>query len=66
MRVRRNYPYAGKADGLTSHLRQRFPSNVYAGIEVEVNQRFVLAGGRSWSALRRVLIESLCENQSQR
>lgn len=66
LRVRRNYPYAGKADGLTSHLRQCFPPNVYAGIEVEVNQRFVLAGGRPWSALRRVLIESLCENQSQR
>ena len=25
LRVRRNYPYAGKGDGLTSYLRQQFP-----------------------------------------
>ena len=25
LRVRRNYPYAGKGDGLTSYLRRRFP-----------------------------------------
>jgi hypothetical protein len=23
--VRRNYPYAGKSDGLTNHLRRRYP-----------------------------------------
>lgn len=59
LRVRRNYPYAGKADGLTSHLRKRFPPNDYVGIEMEVNQRFVLAGGRPWIALRTDLIDSL-------
>jgi len=59
LRVRRNYPYAGKGDGLTSHLRLRFPSNAYVGIELEINQGIVLAAGRRWSALRHVLIDSL-------
>ena len=59
LRVRRNYPYAGKGDGLTSHLRLRFPSNAYVGIELEINQSIVLAAGRRWMALRRTLIDSL-------
>jgi len=59
LRVRRNYPYAGKADGLTSHLRRLFAQSNYLGIELEINQGLVAAGGRRWTALRRVLIESL-------
>src|SRR6202022_3561915 len=59
LRVRRNYPYAGKADGLTSHLRVRFAQRDYLGIELEVNQGIVFAAGRRWAALRRMLIDSL-------
>ncbi len=59
LRVRRNYPYAGKGDGLTSHLRLRFAQSDYVGIELEVNQGTVFAAGRRWTALRRVLIDSL-------
>ncbi len=59
LRVRRNYPYAGKGDGLTAHLRRQFASSAYVGIELEVNQGIVLAGGRRWTALRRALIDSL-------
>ena len=59
LQVRRNYPYAGKGDGLTSHLRLRFPPGAYVGIELEVNQRIVIAAGRRWIALRGVLIDSL-------
>lgn len=59
LRVRRNYPYAGKADGLTSHLRTRFPPGDYVGIELEINQRIVLAAGRPWTEVRRALIEAL-------
>lgn len=59
LRVRRNYPYAGKGDGLTSHLRLRFPPGAYVGIELEINQSIVLAAGRRWTALRRVLVDSL-------
>lgn len=59
LRVRRNYPYAGKGDGLTSALRLRFPAGRYVGVELEVNQSIVLAGGRNWIALRAALIDSL-------
>jgi len=59
LRVRRNYPYAGRGDGLTSYLRRRFPPGAYAGIELEVNQRVVLSGGGRWRELRRLLIDSL-------
>jgi predicted N-formylglutamate amidohydrolase len=59
LRVRRNYPYAGKGDGLTSYLRQRFAPGAYVGIELEINQSIVLAAGRRWTALRSLLIVSL-------
>ena len=59
LRVRRNYPYAGKGDGLTSHLRLRFSPAAYVGIELEVNQKFVFAAGRRWTRLRGVLVEAL-------
>jgi predicted N-formylglutamate amidohydrolase len=39
LRVRFNYPYRGKADGLTTALRRRFGARAYAGIELEMNQR---------------------------
>ncbi|WP_373234785.1 N-formylglutamate amidohydrolase [Mycobacterium marinum] len=59
LRVRRNYPYAGKGEGLTSHLRVRFAPSDYVGIELEVNHGITLTGGRRWTALRRKLIDSL-------
>ena len=59
LRVRRNYPYAGKGDGLTSYLRMRFSSAAYVGVELEVNQRIVHAAGRLWTALRGVLVSAL-------
>lgn len=40
LRIRFNYPYLGKADGFTTHLRRQFGEN-YIGIELEVNQKFV-------------------------
>ena len=59
LRVRRNYPYAGKGDGLTSYLRQQFRPAAYVGIELEINQKIVFAAGRRWTAVRRVLVDSL-------
>jgi hypothetical protein len=35
-----------------------FPPGAYVGVELEVNQRIVLAAGRRWTALRGVLIDS--------
>ncbi len=59
LRVRRNYPYRGQSDGFTAYLRRRFPDPGYAGIELEVNQRLVLQGGRRWPATRGALIRAL-------
>lgn len=44
--VRRNQPYRGVSDGLTTWLRQRFPADAYLGIEIEVNQRLLGPGDR--------------------
>lgn len=44
--IRRNYPYRGTSDGLTRTLRRRFGAADYAGIEIEVNQK--------WSAVPKV------------
>jgi predicted N-formylglutamate amidohydrolase len=58
LRVRRNYPYRGTSDGLTTSLRRCFDEQSYAGIELEVNQKFPLGNAPRWRALRRRLIES--------
>jgi predicted N-formylglutamate amidohydrolase len=59
LRVRRNYPYRGRGDGLTSLLRKHYPDEAYVGIELEVNQRFVAHGGAPWEDLRAKIIDSL-------
>jgi predicted N-formylglutamate amidohydrolase len=59
LRLRRNYPYRGRGDGLTSLLRKRYPDAHYVGVELEVNQRFVAQGGAPWDGLREKLIGSL-------
>lgn len=59
LRVRRNYPYQGKNDGLTSAMRRRFPAGQYVGIELELNQAFVLAPRRSWRKLRTAVVTTL-------
>ena len=40
LKIRKNYPYLGKSDGLTTTLRQKF-GPAYAGIEIEINQRLL-------------------------
>lgn len=63
--VRRNYPYRGYADGLTTDLRRRYKHPCYAGIELEVNQKFPLGEPRAWRALRKSLVETF-ERASRR
>jgi predicted N-formylglutamate amidohydrolase len=41
LRVRRNAPYRGNADGLTTALRRERSARRYVGIEIELNQRVV-------------------------
>jgi len=57
--IRRNYPYAGKGDGLTAWFRQRLSPGAYVGIELEINQKHIIRAGRNWIELRNVIIESL-------
>lgn len=40
--VRMNYPYRGTSNGLTTHFRKQFNQDRYIGIELEVNQKFLL------------------------
>jgi predicted N-formylglutamate amidohydrolase len=61
LRVRRNYPYQGKADGLTAYLRRQFADRNYAGIELEVNQLWVHKGGRKWREVRDIILRSLAQ-----
>jgi predicted N-formylglutamate amidohydrolase len=58
LRVRRNYPFLGKADGFVTHLRGIFPRRKYLGIELEVNQSRLAAPGPS-RRLTRLIAESL-------
>ena len=57
--VRRNYPYTGKSDGFCTWLRRHFPPEAYVGVELEINQKHVFAGGPAWRRLRGMLIASL-------
>jgi predicted N-formylglutamate amidohydrolase len=57
--VRRNYPYAGRNDGLTSWFRKRHSPEAYVGIELELNQKHVMRTTHQWATLREAVIESL-------
>jgi predicted N-formylglutamate amidohydrolase len=59
MRIRRNYPYKGISDGITTWLRKQRKN--YAGFEVELNQAFCAASASSWSAVRRAIVESIAK-----
>jgi predicted N-formylglutamate amidohydrolase len=61
LRVHLNRPYRGWTDGLPTTLREQFPDARYAGIEVEVSQRFPVGKAATWRALRESLAASLAE-----
>ncbi|MEO6593526.1 MAG: N-formylglutamate amidohydrolase [Planctomycetota bacterium] len=54
--VRRNFPYFGHTDGMTTHLRGCLPAPRYVGIEIECNQRLSRT-----SAGQRRLARALCQ-----
>lgn len=56
--LRRNVPYRGVADGLTTAFRKRFGEN-YLGVELEVSQRFVLQEGAAHQAVTQALAATL-------
>jgi len=55
--VRYNYPYLGKADGFTTYLRGKFPEG-YTGIELEINQKWVLADQMD-AQMKKIIFKSL-------
>jgi len=59
IRVRRNDPYLGTDDGLTTTLRTIHPADRYAGIEIEVNQAHAssLLGRRITTGLVAAIVE---------
>ncbi len=50
--VHDNEPYRGDGDGLTTTLRNTFPRDRYAGIELEVNQKYPRRHPVRWSSLQ--------------
>ncbi|MFC6999658.1 N-formylglutamate amidohydrolase [Rufibacter roseus] len=57
-KVRYNYPYKGTADGFVTHLRKEFNDEQYAGLELEVNQKFPEQKHEKWEQLKNVLVSS--------
>ena len=58
LRVRRNYPYRGAADALVTALRRQYAPSAYAGLELELNQRFVRDPVR-FRCVRSALIQAV-------
>ncbi len=61
LRLRRNAPYRGRSDGLTTAMRRQFDGERYLGIELEVSQRFPLGAAADWRALRAGICASLAD-----
>lgn len=59
--IRRNYPYQGRADGLTTALRRRYSDADYAGIELEVNQKHIGQGGVEAGKFTKKLVRTSLE-----
>jgi predicted N-formylglutamate amidohydrolase len=57
IRVRRNYPYPGVADGLTTWLRRRVSERNYVGVELEVNQALLASPRRDH--VKRLISQSI-------
>jgi predicted N-formylglutamate amidohydrolase len=66
LRVRRNYPYLGKSDGFTTYLRTRFDAALYAGIELEVNQKWPLGDRPAWANLMESILDAMERARSDR
>ena len=64
-RLRRNSPYLGKADGLTTTLRGLHPDRVYAGLELEVNQALLERPAARRSVGRKLAASAECLKESR-
>jgi len=61
IRVRRNYPYKGTSDGLTTWLRTMYGNSVYCGIEIEINQKHYYEKTAHWKQLYNSLPHIICD-----
>jgi predicted N-formylglutamate amidohydrolase len=59
LKIRFNYPYLGISDGFTSYLRKKFSKRNYTGIELEINQKFVLKNDAKWKILKQNLVRTM-------
>ncbi|MGE0433435.1 MAG: N-formylglutamate amidohydrolase [Planctomycetota bacterium] len=59
LRIRRNYPYRGTADGFEVALRRQFADPHYSGITIEVNQAFPLGRARRWREVRATIVATI-------
>jgi predicted N-formylglutamate amidohydrolase len=59
LRVKKNYPYKGSSDGLTTALRGKFPARRYVGVELEVNQALMAGPSRRWTDIPNRIARSL-------
>jgi predicted N-formylglutamate amidohydrolase len=59
LRIRRNYPYRGSADGLTTTLRRTFTPRDYLGLEIELNQAVLASGPSQGRKLAPVLANAI-------
>jgi predicted N-formylglutamate amidohydrolase len=57
MRIRRNYPYKGISDGITTWLRKQRKN--YAGFEIELNQAFCAGSPGRWVAVRSAVVDAI-------
>lgn len=59
MVIRKNYPYRGISDGMTTYLRKQFQGKYYIGLEIEINQKFFKGNEKALEALNKNLAEIL-------
>jgi len=60
LRLRMNQPYRGTMDGFTTYLRRNYSDNRYAGMEIEVSQRFPSSEPeKEWNKLQHTIADSL-------
>lgn len=58
-RIRRNNPYRGTADGLTTTLRRRLAAKRYLGIELEMNQALAHGTAQQVAARQQDIADAL-------
>ncbi len=61
LKIRFNYPYSGKPEGLTAYFRKRLPEECYIGIELEVNQKYINGNQTRWINLQNKIIGSFLD-----